>query len=56
MKYVIASITDHLDNFKNPFEGTSPCPGDLVLAFYSVSFTYSGWYEDMIDFCIAVNI
>ena len=35
---------DHVDNFKDLFEGINPCPGDTALALYSVLFAYSGWY------------
>lgn len=34
---------NHNSNFTSSFEGTSTCVGEIVLAFYSVAFSYDGW-------------
>jgi amino acid transporter len=35
---------DHLNNFTESFKDTNPCAGEVVLAFYSILYSYSGWY------------
>lgn len=39
----LVSIADHTENFTNAFEGTTTCPGEMALAFYSVLWAFSGW-------------
>uniref|UniRef100_A0A1X7TBH0 Amino acid permease/ SLC12A domain-containing protein n=1 Tax=Amphimedon queenslandica TaxID=400682 RepID=A0A1X7TBH0_AMPQE len=33
----------HSHNLTSSFEDTNPCVGEIVLAFYSVLFSYEGW-------------
>lgn len=40
---VVYIIIDHIDNFKNAFEGTTTCVGDIVMALYFVIYSYDGW-------------
>lgn len=35
--------SDHSHNLTDSFEDTSSCVGEIVLAFYSVLYSYEGW-------------